>query len=90
MEELIMTEQSTSFSSSEIAAAIAAAAELGDQMSLLEVMEFFSDICLAHPICLLEVLRKSASAAEICVEPAMADIMSLRSSPFGRRMKQIH
>lgn len=85
-----MTEQSTNLSSSEIAAAIAAAAELGDQMSLLEVMEFFSDICLAHPICLLEVLRESANVAERCLEPAMADIMLLRSSPFGQRLKQIH
>jgi hypothetical protein len=63
-----------------------------DEMSLLDVMELCSDICLAHPLCLLQIVQEHCAedSLEICVAPLMAEIMSLRLSPFGRRLRQIH
>ncbi len=95
MEELFLLEQRADISPSEIVALLAAAAmsaEEPDEMNLLEVMEFCSDICLAPPLCLLQIVREhcAENASEICVAPLMAEIMSLKLSPFGRRLKQIH
>lgn len=61
-----------------------------DEFNLLEVMEFFSDICLADSLYLLQILHESSNVPERCVEPAMADIVSLKLSPFGRRLRQVH
>lgn len=67
-----------------------AATAKADEFNLLEVMEFFSDICLADSLYLLQTLHESSNVPERCVEPAMADIVSLKLSPFGRRLRQIH
>lgn len=63
-----------------------------DEMNLLDVMELCSDICLAHPLCLLQIVQEHCAedSLEICVAPLMAEIMSLKLSPFGRRLRQIH
>lgn len=61
-----------------------------DEFNLLEVMELFSDICLTDSLYLLQTLHESANVPEICIEPAMTDIVSLKLSPFGRRLRQIH
>lgn len=93
MEELFLLERRADISPSEIIAELSAAMpEEPNEMNLLEVMEFCSDICLAHPLCLLQIVREhcAENASEICVAPLMAEIMSLKLSPFGRRLKQIH
>ncbi len=95
MEELFLLERRADISPSEIVAELSAAAmsaEEPDEMNLLEVMEFCSDICLAHPLCLLQILEEhcAETQTEICIVPLMAEIMSLKLSPFGRRLKQIH
>ncbi len=61
-----------------------------DEFNLLEVMEFFADICLTDSLYLLQTLHESASVPERCIEPAMTDIVSLKLSPFGRRLRQVH
>ncbi len=94
MEELFLLERQADISPSEIVALLAATAmsEEPDEMNLLEVMEFCSDVCLAHPLCLLQIVREHCieNSSEICIAPLMAEIMQLKLSPFGRRLKQIH
>ena len=93
MKELNLLEQWADNSPSEtIALPIAAAMPEPDEMNLLEVMEFCSDICLAHPLCLLQILEEhcAETQTEICIVPLMAEIMSLKMSPFGKRLTQIH
>ncbi len=93
MKELNLLEQRADNSPSEtIALPIAAAMPEPDEMNLLEVMEFCSDICLAHPLCLLQILEEhcAETQTEICIVPLMAEIMSLKMSPFGKRLTQIH
>lgn len=86
MEKLNVAKQSTSDLPNDETAATAKA----EKLSLLEVMEFFSDICLADSLYLLQIIHESEGVPERCVEPAMADIVSLKLSPFGRRLRQIH
>lgn len=92
MEELNLSEQWADNLPSETVAALMAAMPEPDEMNLLEVMEFCSDICLAHPLCLLQIVEEhcAENSSEICVAPLMAEIMSLKLSPFGRRLRQIH
>lgn len=93
MKDLNLLEQRADDLPNETAVAMATEAMTEpEQMNLLEVMEFFSDICLAHPLCLLQIVEEHCAeiSSEICVVPLMAEIMSLRLSPFGRRMSQIH
>lgn len=64
-----------------------------EEMTLLDVMEFCSDICLAHPLTILEILHEllaPETSTESCVVPLMAEIMELRLSVFARRLRQIH
>lgn len=61
-----------------------------DEFNLLEVMELFADICLTDSLYLLQTLHESEGVPERCIEPAMTDIVSLKLSPFGRRLRQIH
>ena len=72
-------------------AATAATVEL-ERMNLLELMELCADICLAHPLCLLEIVEQhcAETQTEVFVVPLMVEIMSLRLSPFGQRLAQIH
>lgn len=92
MKELILSEQHAGNLPSEAVALTLAAMPESDEMNLLEVMEFCSDICLAHPLCLLQIVEEhcAENSSEICVVPLMAEIMSLKLSPFGRRLRQIH
>ncbi len=94
MEELNLSKQRTDNLSSEtVALPVAVMPDEPDEMNLLDVMEFCSDICLAHPLCLLQIVQEHCAAentSEICVVPLMAEIMSLKLSPFGRRLRQIH
>ena len=95
MEELFLLERRAEITPSEIVAELSAAAmsaEEPDEMNLLEVMEFCSNICLAHPLILLQIVQEhcAESSSEICIVPLMAEIMSLKLSPFGRRLRQIH
>lgn len=92
MEELNLWEQRAGNLPSETISLLAAVMPESDEMNLLEVMEFCSDICLAHPLCLLQIVEEhcAENSSEICVAPLMAEIMSLKLSPFARRLKQIH
>ena len=92
MKELNLLEQRAHNPPSETAALQAAEMPEPDEMNLLEVMEFCSDICLAHPLCLLQILEEhcAETQTEICIVPLMAEIMSLKMSPFGKRLTQIH
>ena len=85
MEELFLLERQADISPSEIVALLAATAmsEEADEMNLLEVMEFCSDVCLAHPLCLLQIVHCIENSSEICIAPLMAEIMQLKLSPFG-------
>lgn len=62
-----------------------------EEMTLLDVMEFCSDVCLAHPLAILEILHEhcAETSTESCVVPLMAEIMELRLSSFGRRLRLI-
>ncbi len=96
MKELNLLKQWADNSPSETIALPAAAAAISesepDEMNLLEVMEFCSDICLAHPLNLLQIVQEhcAETQAEICIVPLMAEIMLLKLSPFGKRLTQIH
>lgn len=70
--------------------ALSSVATKPDELTLLEVMEILSDLCVAHPLRLLEILEESLVLPEISLAPMMAEIMSLRGSPFGKRLTQIH
>lgn len=61
-----------------------------DAISLLEVMEICSDLCVTQPLRLLQILEECAVSPEITVAPIFAEIMSLKVSRFGRRLEQIH
>lgn len=61
-----------------------------EAINLLEVMEICSDLCVAHPLRLLQILEECAVSPEITVAPLFAEIMSLKVSRFGRRLEQIH
>lgn len=95
MEEASLLEHWAINSPSEIVARrelTAAMTEEPDEMNLLEVMEFCSDVCLASPLYLLQIVREHCieNSAEICIAPLMAEIMSLKMSAFGQRVSQIH
>lgn len=93
MEELSLLKQRADNLPSETVAPPLAALSEPVEMNLLEVMELCSDICLAHPLCLLQIVQEHCAeeqTSEICVVPLMAEIMSLKLSPFGRRLRQIH
>jgi len=92
MKELNLLEQRAHNPPSETAALQAAEMPEPDEMNLLEVMEFCSDICLAHPLNLLQIVQEHCAevSSEICVVPLMAEIMSLKLSRFGKRLTQIH
>jgi hypothetical protein len=66
-------------------------ADEGD-LNLIEVMEIFSTICVTHPIRLLQILDDCCAECtpENFRESSMAEFMSLKLSPFGRRLRQIH
>jgi len=61
-----------------------------EAINLLEVMEICSDLCVTHPLRLLQILEECAVSPEITVAPIFAEIMSLKVSRFGRRLEQIH
>ncbi len=61
-----------------------------EAINLLEVMEICSDLCVTHPLHLLQILEECAVSPEITVAPIFAEIMSLKISRFGRRLEQIH
>lgn len=61
-----------------------------DAINLIEVMEICSDLCVTHPLRLLQILEECAVSPEITVAPLFAEIMSLKVSRFGRRLEQIH
>ncbi len=88
MEKLIMSEQSTNDLPSETV--VPPTSERGGELNLLEVMEICSDLCVTHPFRLLQILEECAVSPEITVVPLMAEIMSLKISPFGKRLRQIH
>ena len=92
MEEPNLSEQRADNLPSEPVALPLTAMLESDEMNLLDVMELCSDICLAHPLCLLQIVQEHCAedSLEICVAPLMAEIMSLKLSPFGRRLRQIH
>ncbi len=81
-----MTEQSTNSLPN-----CAATATTEVELNLLEVMEIFSTICVTHPIRLLQILDEGEEdSPETCRESSMAGFMSLKLSPFGRRLREIH
>jgi hypothetical protein len=86
MEKLDMSEQRADNLPSDAAVETV----IADEFNLLEVMEFFSDVCLTDSLYLLQTLHESAGVPESRIEPAMTDIVSLKLSPFGRRLRQIH
>ena len=88
MEELNLTKQRADTPPSEIIAL--SVATKPDELTLLEVMEILSDLCVAHPLRLLEILEESLLLPEISLAPVMAEIMSLKVSTFGKRLTQIH
>jgi hypothetical protein len=61
-----------------------------DAINLLEVMEVCSELCVTHPLRLLQILEECAVSPEITVAPIFDEIMSLKVSRFGRRLEQIH
>lgn len=61
-----------------------------EAINLLEVMEICSDLCVTHPVRLLQILEDCAVSPEITVAPLFAEIMALKVSRFGRRLEQIH
>lgn len=92
MEEPNLSEQRADNMPSKTVALPLTALLESDELNLLDVMELCSDICLAHPLCLLQIVQEHCAedSLEICVAPLMAEIMSLKLSPFGRRLRQIH
>ena len=99
MEELILLELERGWSSPSETIALPSQSSLpeeampdSEEMTLLDLMEFCSDVCLRHPLTILEILHEhcAESQSESCVAPLMAEIMSLRLSPFGRRLRLIH
>lgn len=92
-----MSEQSTNELSLEAASAAAIATAQSEAMSLqpeainlLEVMEICSDLCVTHPVHLLQILDECAVSPEITLPVLFAEIMALKVSRFGRRLEQIH
>jgi len=91
-----MSEQSTNESPREDAPTATAAVQpeavtfQPEAINLLEVMEICSDLCVTHPLRLLQILEECAVSPEITVAPIFAEIMSLKVSRFGRRLDQIH
>ncbi len=61
-----------------------------EAINLLEMMEVCSELCVTHPLHLLQILEECAVSPEITVAPIFAEIMSLKFSRFGRRLEQIH
>lgn len=63
-----------------------------DDLNLIEIMEIFSTICVTHPIRLLQILDDCADecSSEDSRNSSMAEFMSLKLSPFGRRFRKIH
>jgi hypothetical protein len=90
----IMSEQSTNESPLEAATAATVQPETvnfqPEAINLLEVMEVCSELCVTHPLHLLQILEECAVSPEITVAPIFAEIMSLKVSRFGRRLEQIH
>ena len=84
-----MSEHPTNESPRDAATAAAATAQ-SEAINLLEVMESCSDLCVTHPLRLLQILEECAVSPEITVAPIFAEIMSLKVSRFGRRLDQIH
>lgn len=91
-----MSEHSTNESPRDAATAATATAQPEavtfppEAINLLEVMEICSDLCVTHPLRLLQILEECAVSPEITVAPIFAEIMSLKVSRFGRRLEQIH
>lgn len=92
-----MSEQSTNESPREDAVTAATATAQPEAVTfppeainLIEVMEICSDLCVTHPLRLLQILEECAVSPEITVAPLFAEIMSLKVSRFGRRLEQIH
>lgn len=92
-----MSEQSTNESPREDAVTAATATAQPEAVNfppeainLLEVMEICSDLCVTHPLRLLQILEECAVSPDITVAPLFAEIMSLKVSRFGRRLEQIH
>lgn len=88
MEEPNILEQLTDNLPGETVALTAAAKS--DGLNLIDVMEICSDLCVMHPAHLLQMLEESLISPEITLAPAFAEIMSLKVSPFGKRLTQIH
>lgn len=71
--------------------ACAATAAVETKLNLLVLMEIFACLWVTHPVRLLQTLDKCDQVSdEICCESSLADFISLRLSPFGRKLKQIH
>jgi len=87
MEEPNILEQLTNSLPNETAVPLTAKP---DELTLIEVMEICSDLCVTHPFCLLQMLEEVLLLPEITLESAFAEIMSLKVSPFGKRLTQIH
>ena len=91
-----MSEQSTNKLSQDAATTAAATVQpeamnfQKDAINLLEVMEVCSELCVTHPLRLLQILEECAVSPEITVAPIFDEIMSLKVSRFGRRLEQIH
>ena len=91
-----MSEQSTNELLQDAATAAAATAQpeavtfRQEAINLLEVMEICSDLCVTHPLRLLQILEECAVSPDITIAPIFAEIMSLKVSRFGRRLDQIH
>ena len=90
----IMSEQSTNESQLDSTTAATIQPEAinfqPETINLLEVMEICSDLCVTHPLRLLQILEECSVSPEITVAPLFAEIMSLKVSRFGRRLEQIH
>ena len=93
MKEANLFEQAAECPTSETVAPQAAATATTpktEELTLLEVMEICSDLCVAPPLCLLEILEESLFLPEISLAPVLSEIMSLKVSRFGKRLSQIH
>ena len=61
-----------------------------DELTLLEIMQMFSTICFLHPLELLQILEECEDSPPACRMLLFTELMSVRDSPYGKRLSQIH
>jgi hypothetical protein len=61
-----------------------------DELTLLEMMQIFSTVCFLHPLELLQILEDCEDSPPACRMMLFTELMSVRDSPYGKRLSQIH